>query len=1193
MAKVLGDDRDYKHNVSITSNGTSDSAFVELKAGDKVILKASADDVSDSTITTAAKISVNEVTITPLKLGENSVTLNAKDSVNYYSFTATEYDEYTFAWTAAENTGSAEVNYGGDLSNITLSLNQSSLLYGGWVRYISVKQTTDTAVSGTLKVTSNKTSAKVLANGVNNFALKDGENTTYKFTVPTDNVLGYKLTVTNTATAAENAPKPSVTVDGYPVSAGETRIILKENWITADEIQTVGISASGAVTGTIKVEPIEAGAFPADNNAKVTSAVPVWYQQKLTESGRYLFVSEDKDTTTEFFSVDGDGNKIPAKDAAYYKSGVVIYAKVSTSSSEEKTAVVKKPEKIVTEPLNLDTEVTVTEAKPYYEFEASEYAEYTFAGADSVRDAVPKENDNTIGSIVVLKKGQKVFITASKDAKLKVTKSANITKLEVGVESSEITLEKGQKAVFSYNIFAKGTYAFKTTSDKLSISGINSNIIIDEKSYKVKEFSRSSSGEFTVMNDTEGPVTFKASVSEIEINELTEGTAANVIKKANTQEYAFFRFKAAEDFRYVFSNTAKNTVRVAGSLDSSLWSEAQWIEKYTEKDENEVVFAVSATEDYELNVKKLQPTPVTVSENGVEVSFKAADIKWISFTAEKTGEYDFTFTSEATPSIYGYSTSMKGNGSYISSSKSYSISKGSNVYFRVNADADIKLSVKVSLTSEAAEFKATSNAFDTTEKVTKAYFTAAEAGVYTLNLALEEGSGSVLVQTELNSRSSSYLSTTSERSYALASGESIYFTLNAGMKGSITISKEASMKDITVGADMGIPAGKTWLRFAAPEDGTYQFTLSDKADSVKSYTSNDVSGRGTPYNTDIEVELSKDENRYFLIEATQPIRIQVQQVTVEWADIWDSESNENSWTLDKGDTKIIKLEYYNEYPAAYKIVTNATQNVKVSYKWTYDTSYQDLGSGMRLETPALEFYESNELCIKLTGLSNNTTVNLNPVFVASIILMGYDAEYVINGERTFQFTAPKKGRYSFNLYEYNEGIENDLLYGVLKDKDGNILDEQREQYYPADEEYGLYFSRDLERGETVRLTISSKLSYNEDERYFYLYAILNTNATLSEGNSYYGNLIGGERLTASFTPTESGTYRFSIYNYSDESSIEVYSWGQEDWDLNVSSNDNDSFDLDMESGNTQYLSLHSYDNSNYRILVQKVSDLEE
>lgn len=1023
VAKVLGDDRDYKHNVSITSNGTSDSAFVELKAGDKVILKASADDVSDSTITTAAKISVNEVTITPLKLGENSVTLNAKDSVNYYSFTATEYDEYTFAWTAAENTGSAEVNYGGDLSNITLSLNQSSLLYGGGVRYISVKQTTDTAVSGTLKVTSNKTSAKVLANGVNNFALKDGENTTYKFTVPTDNVLGYKLTVTNTATAAENAPKPSVTVDGYPVSAGETRIILKENWITADEIQTVSISANGAATGTITVETIQAVDFPADNNAKVTSAVPVWYQQKLTESGRYLFVFEDKETTTEFFYYDADGRKQSAVDAAYYKSGVVIYAKVSTSSSEEKTAVVKKPEKIVTEPLNLDTEVTVTEAKPYYEFEASEYAEYTFAGADSVRYAVPKEKDNTIGSIVVLEKGQKVFITASKDAKLKVTKSANITKLEVGVESSEITLEKGQKAVFSYNIFAKGTYAFKTTSDKLSISGINNNnIIIDEKSYKVKAFSRSSSGEFTVMNDTEGPVTFKASVSEIEINELTEGTAAKVIKKANTQEYAFFRFKAAEDFRYVFSNTAKNTVRVAGSLDSSLWSEAQWIEKYTEKDENEVVFAVSATEDYELNVKKLQPTSVTVSENGVDVSFKAADIKWISFTAEKTGEYDFTFTSEATPSIYGYSTSMEGNGSYISSSKSYSISKGSNVYFRVNADADIKLSVKVSLTSEAAEFKATSNAFDTTEKVTKAYFTAAEAGVYTLNLALEEGSGSVLVQTELNSRSSSKLSTTSEHSYALAAGESIYFTPDAGMKGSITISKEASMKDITVGADMGIPAGKTWLRFAAPEDGTYQFTLSESIKAVDVYNTANVSEGGNTYtNTIISVKCMEDDNIYLHLNTEKAIRIKTTKV----GEIIGNKLILGDQEISFEDAKDKEVTFRAEADGFYIF---KAQGASLNYL----ADKRSETSVPCSENAQFFIMKGETVFLNVTGNGVKATINVKGDVIPSNVQElkvgdSLDASVKDGESKWFTFTAPRNGQYRFwssdNSYQYEEDGE--------------------------------------------------------------------------------------------------------------------------------------------------------------------------
>jgi len=1022
---VLSDESyDYYSNMEISSNGTTDSAFVKLEAGDKVILKASADKVSDNTITTAAKISVNKVTITPLKLGENSVTLNAKDSVNYYSFTPTEHDRYTFTWTPAENTGSAEVKYGGDLGSITLSLSQDDL-QGGWVRYISVKQTTDTTVSGTLKVSSNKTSAKVLANGVNEFNLKDGENITYKFTVPTDNVLGYKLTVANTATAGENAPKPSVRVDYDSVDPGETRVILKEDWSKADESKTISVSASGNVTGTIKVEPIEAAAFPADNNAKVTSTVPVWYQQKLTESGRYLFVSEDKETTTEFFYY--ENGRQSAVNAAYYKSGTVIYAKVSTTSKEEKTAVVKKPAKIATEALNLDTEVTVTEEKPYYEFEAPEYAEYTFVGADSIHYSVPKKNDTTIGPTVVLEKGQKVFITASKDAKLKVTKSANITKLEVGVESAEITLEKGQKAVFSYNIFAKGTYAFKTTSDKLNISGIYDNIV-DKNSYKVKTFGRSFSDKFTVTNNTEEAVKFKVSVSEIEINELTEGTAARVTKKeANTDECVFFKFKATEDFRYVFSNTAKAPVDykcVEGSLGSSLWSKAQWIEKYTEKDENEVVLAVSATEDYDLNVKKLQPTVVTITEEGVKVPFKAADIKWISFTAEKTGEYSFTFTSETTPTIYGYSTSMEGSGDYISGSTSYSISKGSSVYFEVEENADIELNVKVSLTSEAVEFKAASNPFDATEKVTKAYFTAAEAGVYTLKLALEEGSGSVRVETEFNSRSSSYLSTDLEYSYALAAGESIYFTPSSGTKGSITINKEASMKDITVGADMGIPAGKTWLRFVAPEDGKYQFTLSENIKAVNIYNTANVSGSGDEYtNTIFSVKCMEDNNIYLYLDTEKAIRINTTKV----GEIIGNKLNLGDQEISFEDAKNKEVTFRAEADGFYIF---KAQGANLSYL----ADKRSKTSVSCNENAQFFIMKGETVFLNVTGNSGVTaTINVKkgdaiPSNVPELKVGDSVDASVEDGEsRWFTFTAPKEGTYSFwssdNEYQYEEDGE--------------------------------------------------------------------------------------------------------------------------------------------------------------------------
>lgn len=552
-------------NLTSSTDGTPSTQIVQLKAGDKVVLKASvARTVGNKDAKTDAALTVKKVSVTPINLGETKVSLNAKDSVNYYSFTAEKNDRYSVKWTPDTDTGDAEVKYGSELSGMTSLLSFNEYINIGKIYYFSVKQTGDKAVSGTLSVSNSSSGKKVLTVGKNDFELKENESAEYKFIVPADNALGYKLTVANTTTVGEGETA-DVYVDGNYVPAGETLCIIKDAWVSKDDSKTVDVLVNGkAVKGSITVEAIKAVDFPADNNAKVTKAAPAWYQFSLTESGRYTFTKEDKDGTyTTFFTVGDDGRHNTVSDGKYVKIGTVIYAQVTTTSKDEKTAVVKKPEKIAPKTLALNTEVTVEAAEGktvgYYEFEADGYAEYTVVGASSIRYSVPDEqgNDYISGTTVVLKDKEKLFITASKDAKLKVTKN-DITKLELGVQSGDVTLEKGQKAIFSYNIYEADRYAFKTTSDKVTISGISGNDV-DKNAYKAGWFN-SRTYTVTIVNNTEETVTFKASIEKVVPTELTVGTPSSVTKSDNSDECVYFSFKADESGRYVFTNDAKETV---------------------------------------------------------------------------------------------------------------------------------------------------------------------------------------------------------------------------------------------------------------------------------------------------------------------------------------------------------------------------------------------------------------------------------------------------------------------------------------------------------------------------------------------------------------------------------------------------------------------------------------------------------
>ena len=798
--------------LSSNTDGTPSTQIVRLDAGAKVVLKASVGvTVGNKDAKTDATLSVKKVTVTPISLGETKVSLNAKDSVNYYLFTAEEYDRYSVKWTPGTDTGNAEAKYGNMLSFMDYSLPFNQYLNAGNTYYFSVKQTGDKAVSGTLSVSNSSSGKKVLTVGKNDFELKENESAEYKFIVPADNALGYKLTVVNT-TEVKEGETADVTVGGNYVPAGETLCIPEQYWVKKDNSYEISVSGNGkAVKGSITVEAIAAVDFPADGNAKVTKAAPAWYQFSLTESGRYTFTKEDKDGTyTTFFTVGDDGRHNTVSDGKYVKIGTVIYAQVTTTSKDEKTAVVKKPEKIAPKTLALNTEVTVEAAEGktvgYYEFEADGYAEYTVVGASSIRYSVPDEqgNDYISGTTVVLKDKEKLFITASKDAKLKVTKN-DITKLELGVQSGDVTLEKGQKAIFSYNIYEADRYAFKTTSDKVTISGISGNDV-DKNAYKAGWFN-SRTYTVTIVNNTEETVTFKASIEKVVPTELTVGTPSSVTKSDNSDECVYFSFKADESGRYVFTNDAKETVY---SNHSDLWTKAWYIEKYTERKENEFLLVVGAKEGCNISVNKLKPQTVTVSETGTDVEVKAADInsKWIAFTAEKEGEFEFTFTSDAALTIKRW-YSRKGieDYNYVSSPYSCTVGKGSTVYFEVETSEDIKVNVKVAMTSETAEYKTGQNSFDASEKESAAYFVAEEPGIYALGLALETGDH-VYVDTESGDRYGLY--ETSTQSYALGQGERLDFTLITGAKGTLTITKESSLVELKEGKETRIPKGKTY-----------------------------------------------------------------------------------------------------------------------------------------------------------------------------------------------------------------------------------------------------------------------------------------------------------------------------------------------------------------------------------------------
>lgn len=1124
--------------LSSNTDGTPSTQIVRLDAGAKVVLKASVGvTVGNKDAKTDATLSVKKVTVTPISLGETKVSLNAKDSVNYYLFTAEEYDRYSVKWTPGTDTGNAEAKYGNMLSFMDYSLPFNQYLNAGNTYYFSVKQTGDKAVSGTLSVSNSSSGKKVLTVGKNDFELKENESAEYKFIVPADNALGYKLTVVNT-TEVKEGETADVTVGGNYVPAGETLCIPEQYWVKKDNSYEISVSGNGkAVKGSITVEAIAAVDFPADGNAKVTKAAPAWYQFSLTESGRYTFTKEDKDGTyTTFFTVGDDGRHNTVSDGKYVKIGTVIYAQVTTTSKDEKTAVVKKPEKIAPKTLALDTEVTVEAAEGktvgYYEFEADGYAEYTVVGASSIRYSVPDEqgNDYISGTTVVLKDKEKLFITASKDAKLKVTKN-DITKLELGVQSGDVTLEKGQKAIFSYNIYETDRYAFKTTSDKVTISGISGNDV-DKNAYKAGWF-YSGIYTVTVANNTEETVTFKASVEKVIPTELTVGTPSAVTKSDNSDECVYFSFKADESGRYVFTNDAKETVY---SNRSDIWTKAWYIEKYTERKENEFLLVVGAKEGCNISVNKLKPQTVTVSETGTDVEIKAADInsKWIAFTAEKEGEFEFTFTSDAALTIKRWYI-RKGEEIYDSVNSPYSrtVGKGSTIYFEVETSEDIKVNVKVAMTSETAEYKTGPNRFDASEKELAAYFVAEESGIYTLGLTLEKGS---YVYVETESGNEYWLYNSSTQSYALGQGERLDFTLITGGKGTLTITKESSLVELKEGKETRIPKGTTYIRFES-DDCEYQITFSDTVSRFRIYNGSGINSDYTPY-TSVKEMISYLGNEdssvvYFMVETDKPVTLKVEKLHYDEQSLWDNVS----WELNKGDVRIIRLYDDGDYYSFdYKLIVSSNKSVKA--EWNRGSGWY---GGQETSDTTFGEFKSGTTYIRLTGLDDDTIVNLYAQHTAYVLNMttGEANEYEIWGtSETFRFTPSVSGTYRFCVY----GPER----AVLRDRDGNELTKATTEYDEEGEPMTMYLNCDMNAWDDVKLTVYYN-DYAEQERYAYVSVNKETTVTLSSSNpEFLGSIRTGEHVTVNFMPEESGTYNWQVQNLTSDSSLYVYSWLNDD-----------------------------------------------
>ena len=697
-------DRNY---ISLTNKDSS--SLMKLDAGTRIAFKVWTDDAA-ADATTGATFTVTEIGATALGEGETPVSFNNEGSALCYSFTGKVNEAYTISWTAGENSGAADVRYGTELTSCNRSLPLTVM--GTDTYYITVTQSSATAVSGTLTVTKNKEAEPLVSGKTESFSLKGG-SVSYKFTIPEDSELGYAVIVENTTALKEGeTTRPAISVDVLDNSGSTSDVYYYEapSWTKAYEGGTKNITISGGsadaeVTGNITVKPITAEVLDGNkDDVKVTKAAPVWYRYEVTSADRYVLegaANTDKTASVRWYKKNGANKTVVSSQSfpVYLEKDDVIYAKVSTTEVAEQSAALKLPAVVTTTALTLGedgitgtAEVTLAEnqTEAYYTFTAPAFAAYTFEGYGNIKKYVPskKSNSDDWYSGNTLEKDEVVLIKVTAAGTLKVTKG-EITELKLDTPSKEITLQANESARFVLNTYVRGMYDFRTTDVKgLSVSGYYN--IIDSENRLYFTCATEESNEritFSITNDGEAEAKFTVTAGHVVPVELTLDKPESVtVQKGRT---SILRFKAPETGRYTVSCEGSD-VTLNNEYEDDLYR------VYDSEDGNAYTYTLNYNGTADSGTATVTVTALKANDvSGEEftASLGKDEAKWYAYRVSKTGEYAFT-TEAAGVTLQAY-YSLASESPYTGSAI---IAEGTVIYIRAeNAgeaqDAVIKAAV--------------------------------------------------------------------------------------------------------------------------------------------------------------------------------------------------------------------------------------------------------------------------------------------------------------------------------------------------------------------------------------------------------------------------------------------------------------------------------------------------------------------
>ena len=427
-----------------------------------------------------------------------------------------------------------------------------------------------------------------------------------------------------------------------------------------------------------------------------------------------------------------------------------------------------------------------------------------------------------------------LLITLTEETTLKVTMTEK-TELSTGKESSEITLKAGETAYFSYQVYNKGMYAFRTVGDKKLRAGVESeknnvtevvNHSTDTSCIIVKKYTSDSKETLSVTNISGEELTFKVKVDKVVPTELTAGEEKSVSIAKN--DFAAVTFKAPDLNRYVISSTGKLT-RTDYNPDDFVLAK-----------DTELTFGFVNTEGADPETLKVTVAPVEVTEitgESNELTIPANSAKWFAFKASEDGLYKFAL-DDSSIAVYKNLTS------YNSTYGEIMIAAGASAYFKVTNDTDEELKTTVSVTLSDTEIGSLEEGSHSYELASGSQgwfsFAPTVTGVYRFSI-----NSNCTGEYYANDPAGEYMyisSYSSLDSVLISGGNMVYLKINNSVQNgseiniNVSLQEEiSSVRELKMAAPLNVTISEDrrfeWLTFTAPSKGTYEFYSSNSTEN--------------------------------------------------------------------------------------------------------------------------------------------------------------------------------------------------------------------------------------------------------------------------------------------------------------------------------------------------------------------------